>query len=118
MRFISLFTHAPSTTPPSDKLIAEMGALINEGMKAGWLIATEGVQFGTIGVRVRKDGGEVTVVDGPFAEAKEVIGGYALLEAPSRPAVIDLCRRFLQVAGDGTCEVHQLFEAPHPGTKA
>jgi hypothetical protein len=112
MRFISLFTHEARTTPPSDKLIAEMGALINEGMKAGWLIATEGVQWGTIGVRVRKERGDISVVDGPFAEAKEVIGGYALLKADSKAEVVELTRRFLNVTGEGSCEVHQLFEMP------
>ena len=113
MRFISLFTHEPNNTPPSDKLIAEMGALINEGMKAGWLIATEGVHFGQHGVRVHKStAGKVTVTDGPFAEAKEVLGGYALLKAESKEKVVELTRRFLEVAGQGTCEVYPLFEMP------
>ncbi len=113
MKFISIFTHEPSTEPPSPELIAKMGALIEEGLKAGWLIATEGVQFGKQGVRVHSKRGKTTVVDGPFTEAKEVIGGYALLEAPSREAVLELTRKFLAVAGDGTCELHELYA--HPG---
>ena len=112
MRFISLFTHEPTNAPPTPELITAMGKLIEEGMKAGWLIATEGVQFGTIGVRVRKKGEKITVVDGPFAEAKEVIGGYALLEAPSKAAAVELARRFLHVAGEGQCEMYELFQAP------
>jgi hypothetical protein len=91
--------------------MATMGELIEEGMKAGWLIATEGVHFGGAGVRVHKSaGGTVTVTDGPFAETKEVLGGYALLEAESKAQVVELTRRFLNVAGQGTCEIHQLFE--------
>ena len=112
MKFISLFTHEPMDGPPSPEMIAKMGKLIEEGMKAGWLIATEGVQFGTIGVRVRKAGEKITVVDGPFAESKEVIGGYALLEASSKDAAIELARRFLGVAGDGQCEMYELYQAP------
>jgi hypothetical protein len=112
MRFISVFTHEPNTAPPTDELIAAMGKLIEEGMKDGWLITTEGVQFGTVATRVRKAGGRVTVTDGPFTESKEVLGGYALLEAPSKEAAIELCRKFLKVAGDGSCEVHQLFQPP------
>jgi hypothetical protein len=82
-------------------------------MKEGWLIATEGVSFTQAGVRVHKStGGNVTVTDGPFAEAKEVIGGYALLKAESRAHVVELTRRFLGVAGQGTCEIYQLYEAP------
>ena len=50
------------------------------------------------------------MTDGPFAEAKEVIGGYALMRAGSKEEVIELTRKFLEVAGDGTCEIHQLFE--------
>ena len=114
MRFISLFTHEPKG-PPTPELIAEMGKLIEEGMKAGWLLATEGVAAGTAGTRVRQSGGKVTVVDGPFTEAKEVIGGYALLEAKSREAAIELARRFLKVAGDGVCEMYPLYEAPPAG---
>ena len=96
--------------------MAAMGKLIEDGMKAGWLIATEGVQFGQAGVRVhKKAGGEITVTDGPFTEAKEVIGGYALLRASSKAEVVELCRKFLKAAGQGTCEVHELFERPAAG---
>jgi hypothetical protein len=115
MRFISLFSHEPKTAPPTPEMMAAMGKLIEEGMKAGWLITTEGIQFGVVGTRVQSVGGRVTVTDGPFTEAKEVIGGYALLEAPSKAAAIELCRNFLKVAGDGSCEVHQLYQQPAGG---
>ena len=55
MRFISIFTHEPTNRPPTEAEMASMGKLIEEGMKAGWLIATEGVNFGTKGVRVHKN---------------------------------------------------------------
>jgi len=112
MKFISIFTSEPKGGPPSPEMIDKMGKLIEEGMKAGWLIATEGVQFGTAGVRVRKTGERITVVDGPFAESKEVLGGYALLEAASKDAAVELARRFLRVAGDGQCEMYELFQEP------
>ncbi|HEX6764400.1 MAG TPA: YciI family protein [Polyangiaceae bacterium] len=113
MRFISLYTHEPRNTPPTQEEIDAMGKLIEQGMKEGWLIATEGVQWGANGTRVHSSGTEIIVTDGPFTEAKEVIGGYALLKADSKAEVIELCRRFLRVAGGrATCEVHQLFEVP------
>ena len=115
MRYISIYTHEASANPPgppSPEMMAKMGALIEEGMKAGWLLATEGVQFGSHGLRITSKGGKVTVVDGPFAEAKEVIGGYALLEAPNRDAVVALTRTFRSVAGDGICEIHELYSPP------
>jgi hypothetical protein len=113
MRFISIFTHERIDRGPTEAEMAAMAKLIEEGMKAGWLLATEGVSFGATGVRVHKSrAGKVTVTDGPFAEAKEVIGGYALLKAASKGEVVELTRRFLSVAGQGTCEIYQLFEMP------
>ena len=76
-------------------------------------MSTEGVSFGTKGVRVHKSaGGKVTVTDGPFTEAKEVIGGYALLKASSKEEIVKHTKRFLEVAGQGTCEIYQLYEMP------
>ena len=116
MRFISIFTHEPTNRPPTETEMASMGKLIEEGMKAGWLIATEGVNFGATGVRLHKSaGGKVTVTDGPFAETKEVIGGYALLKAANKDEVVELTRRFLSVVGQGTCEIYQLYEMPTGG---
>jgi hypothetical protein len=113
MRFISIFTHEPTNRPPTEAEMATMGKLIEDGMKAGWLIATEGVHFGTPSFRLHKSlGSKVTVTDGPFAETKEVLGGYALLKAASTEEVVELTRRFLDVVGQGTCEIHQLYEMP------
>ena len=113
MRFISIFTHQPVNRSPTQDEMAAMGKLIEDAMKEGWLLATEGVSFGVAGVRVHKSaGGKVTVTDGPFTEAKEVLGGYALLQAASKEEIVAHTRRFLDVAGQGTCEIYQLFEMP------
>jgi len=113
MRFLSIFTHEPINRPPTEAEMATMGKLIEEGMKAGWLVATEGVLSSTEGLRVHKSAsGAVTVTDGPFAETKEVIGGYALLKAANKQEVLELTKRFLSVVGQGTCEIHQLYEMP------
>jgi hypothetical protein len=119
MRYISLFTHEKkNNVAPTEAEMSAMGKLIEEGMKAGWLITTEGVQFGREAVRVHKDeGGRITVTDGPFSEAKEVIGGYAIMRASSKAEVVELCRNFLKVVGQGTCEVHELFEEPAAGSR-
>ena len=117
MKFISIFTHEPTNRRPTEAEMAKMGKLVGEAMKEGWLLATEGVQFGGTAVRVHKaGGGNTTVTDGPFTEAKEVLGGYALLKADSKEHVVALTRRFLDVAGgQGTCEIHPLFELPAGG---
>jgi len=89
-----------------------MGALIEQAMKEGWLLATEGCLPTALGARVRRDGDKVTVTDGPFSEAKEVVGGFAVLQVDSKEQAIELTKRFLAVAGSGVCELRQLYEAP------
>ena len=111
MRFISIFTHEAVNRAPTQAEMAAMGKLIEEAMKEGWLIQTEGVSFGAKGFRVQKSaGGKPTVTDGPFSEAKEVIGGYALLKANSKEEIVRNTKRFLEAAGQGTCEIYQLYE--------
>ena len=119
MRFISVSTYNPTSRLPTEAEMASMHKLIVEGMKAGWLIECEGVTFGTTGVRVHKDAsGKITVTDGPFAETKEVLGGYALLNAASMEEAVEHTRRFLDHVGtsegtwEGTWETYQLFEMP------
>ena len=113
MRFISIFTHEPTNRSPTEAEMAAMGKLIEDAMKEGWLLATEGVSFAQKGVRVHKSAaGRVTVTDGPFSEAKEVIGGYALLQASSRAEIVEHTRRFLDVAGQGTCDIYQHYAVP------
>jgi hypothetical protein len=81
-------------------------------MKAGFLLAVEGCMPSVTGARVRLSKGKLTVTDGPFTEAKEVIGGLALLQANSKEEATELVKHFLLAAGsDGECELRQLFEA-------
>jgi len=91
-----------------------MGKLVEDGMKAGFLLAVEGCLPSATGARVRLSNGKVTVVDGPFTESKELIGGLAILQADSKEAAVELARQFLHVAGDGECELRQLFDAETP----
>jgi hypothetical protein len=91
--------------------MAVMGKLIEEGMKAGWLLAVEGCLPSAKGARVSQSKGTVIVTDGPFTETKELIGGMAILQADSKGQAIELAKTFLKVAGDGECELRQLHEA-------
>jgi hypothetical protein len=110
MRFLSIYKTAERTTPPTPEEMAAMGKLIEEGMKAGWLLATEGCLPTALGARVRRSNGKLTVTDGPFTESKELVGGFAILKANSKEEAIELARQFLQVAGEGECELRQLYE--------
>jgi hypothetical protein len=111
MRFLSIYKTRERNTPPTPQEMATMGKLVEEGMKAGWLLGTEGCLPSSLGARVRCDGARVAVTDGPFTETKELVGGFAILKANTKDEAIELCRRFLQVAGEGECELRQLYEA-------
>lgn len=111
MRFLSVYKTADSDVFPSPEEMARMGKLVEDGMKAGYLLAVEGCMPSATGARVRLSSGKVSVVDGPFTESKEVIGGLAILQANSKEEAIEFVKQFLQVAGDGECELRQLFEA-------
>ncbi len=111
MRFLSVYKTAERGVPPTQDEMARMGKLIEEGMKAGYLLAVEGCLPSAAGARVRLSNTKLTVTDGPFAESKEVIGGLAILQANSKEEAIELVRQFLNVAGDGECELRQLYEA-------
>jgi hypothetical protein len=110
MKFLSMYKSVERNTPPSQEEMAKMGKLVEEGMKAGWLLATEGCLPTALGARVRKSNGKVTVTDGPFTEAKEVVGGFAILRANSKAEAIQLAKDFLQAVGDGECELRQIYE--------
>ena len=110
MRFLSIYKTRERSTPPTQEEMAAMGKLIEEGMKKGWLLGTEGCLPTALGAKVRRSGGNINVTDGPFTEAKEVVGGFALLKASSKEEAIELARQFLKVAGDGECELRQLYE--------
>jgi hypothetical protein len=110
MKFLSIYKTVERNTPPSQEEMASMGKLIEEGMKAGWLVATEGCLPSALGARVRIAQGNFTVVDGPFTESKELVGGFAILRANSKEEAIQLTKHFLNTVGSGECELRQLFD--------
>jgi len=103
--------------PPKPELMAAIGKLSEEMMKAGVLVGMGGLLPTSMGARVRLAGGKVTVTDGPFAEAKEIIGGYAIVQVSSKKEAIELARRFWQAHADalgpsyeGAGEIRQMAE--------
>ena len=115
MRFLCLYKPGQeSTGAPTQQEMDAMGALIGEMSQAGVLVQTEGCQPSSKGARVRINGGQFTVVDGPFAEAKELVGGMAVIKVQSKAEAIEWTKRFLTVAGRGESEIRQLHEMPAP----
>lgn len=96
--------------PPSKELVEEMGKLMEESSRAGVLLAAEGVHPSSKGARLSFSGGQRTVTDGPFAEAKELIAGFAVLQVGSKDEAIEWATRFAGVLGDVEIEVRQVIE--------
>ena len=104
-------------TPPDPRLLAAIGKHAEEMARAGILLGTGGLLPSVRGARVRARDGRLSVTDGPFVESKELIGGYAILEAPSRERAIELGRRFMQIHVDvlgpayqGELEIRQMYD--------
>ena len=96
---------------PSPERIAKMGTFMEEVIKAGVLVATDGLQPSSNGKRVRLSEGKVAVIDGPFTESKELVASYALFEVKSMAEAVEWTTRFLKVLGRGECELRPIFEA-------
>ena len=120
MRFLSMVRineHAGTQITP--KLMEDMGKLMDEMTRSGVLVDTAGLRPTSEGVRVRLSKGRTTVIDGPFTETKEVVGGYAVLETNTKEEAIEATRRFLHVHGDEweiECEVRQMDMPAFEGT--
>ncbi len=115
MRFMILLKADENTEAgvmPSEELLAEMGQYNEEMVKAGVLLAGEGLQPSSKGARVRFSGAERTVVDGPFAEAKELIAGYWLIQTKSKEEAVEWVKRCPNpLDEEAEIEIRQVFEA-------
>ena len=103
--------------PPSPELMAAIDKLTEEMTKTGVMVDTGGLYPSSKGARVRAAGGTLSVTDGPFTEAKELIGGYAIVNVNSKADAIDLTKRFMKLHSDilgpsweGECEIRQMFD--------
>jgi len=113
MRYMTIYKAVERNAPPSQEYMDAMGKFIEEIAAAGVLVRTDGLLPSARGARVRRtEDGKVTVTDGPFAESKEVVGGYAIIDVATREEAIEWTKRFLKVAGPGESEVREMYEQP------
>jgi hypothetical protein len=123
MRFMMIVKHAENQGAPPKELMEAIGKLAQEGTQNGAMIGSGGLKPSALGSRVRLSGGRVTVSDGPFTEAKEVIGGYAQFEFKSKKEAIESAVAFMELhkkhwpGWEGETEVRQMYgpEDPFPG---
>jgi hypothetical protein len=122
MKYMMFIKH-PETSrsqPIPQGLLDAMGEFITAGFKSGVLKDTAGLKATSEGLRVRLNGGKLRVTDGPFTEAKEVIGGYAIVDVKSRKEALDLATQFMDLhrvhwpAFEGECEVRPLDDTEPP----
>jgi hypothetical protein len=113
MRYLCIYKPAKAEgAPPTQTEMEKMGEYIEQSFKEGTLLATEGCLSSSLGARVRKTNGQFKVIDGPFTEAKEIVGGFAIINAKSKEDAIRITKDFLNIAGDGETEIRQLYEQP------
>ena len=113
MRYLCLYkSEQDRSAPPTQEEMNKMGALIGEMTQKGVLLSTEGCKSSASGARVKLDNGKITVSDGPFTEAKEFVGGVAIISVNSKAEAIEWTKRFLSVVGQGVSELLEINEPP------
>jgi hypothetical protein len=118
MRFMTLVKSAETSAPPPQALMDAIGKLGQEAAGKGVMVEMGGLLPTAMGARVRLAGGRLTVTDGPFTEAKEVIGGYAVYAVKSREEALEWARRFMALhqehwkGWEGEIELRQLYDPP------
>jgi hypothetical protein len=116
MRFMMIVKHAENQGPPPKELMDEIAKLAEKEMKSGVMVGSGGLKSTALGANVRLSGGRVTVTDGPFTEAKEIIGGYAQFNLKSREEAIQSAVQFMELhkkywpGWEGVTEVRQMYE--------
>jgi hypothetical protein len=114
MKYFSIYIPDPKTNAaakPTGKYKEDMDKFVADAIARGELLQGGGfLSIKDHGVIMRRTNGKSSVIDGPYTESKELLGGFAMLQYPSREAAIDGARRFLEVAGDGECITYQLME--------
>ena len=115
MRFMMIVKSAERSGPPPQALMEAIDKLGQEAVKAGSMIASGGLAPTAVSTRVRLSGGQISKIDGPFTEAKEVVGGYAVFELKSKEEAIEGALRFMELhkkhwpGWEGETEIRQIF---------
>jgi hypothetical protein len=115
MRFMMLVKSAENSGPPPQELMDAIAKLSQETAKSGTMLQTGGLAPTAMSTRVRISQGEISTIDGPFAESKEVIGGFAIFELKSKEAAIESTLRFMELhqrywpGWEGETEIRQIF---------
>lgn len=114
MRFLMTYTQDPNVVTTPEQMAA-IGKFTQEMVESGVVVMTGGLVRPTKGTKVKYSGGKFSVTDGPFAETKELIDGFALIEVGSPQDALEMAERFMRIAGEGSGEILQMFTEGAPG---
>ena len=115
MRFLTMIKSKEPSAPPPPALMEAIGKLGMQATQSGELVMTGGLLPSAMGARIRLSGGRLDVTDGPFTEAKEIVGGFAIYEVESREKAVEASLRFMKLhkehwpGWEGECEIRQMF---------
>lgn len=115
MRYMMIVKHAENQGPPPKSLMEAIAKLGEEATKNGTMLGNGGLKPTVLGARVRLTGGKVSIKDGPFTEAKEIIGGFAEFELKSRQEAVEAAVRFMELhkqhwpGWEGETEVREMY---------
>ena len=113
MKYLMTFDTPADATPPTREQLEALGKFTQEMIASGVVKLTGGLApLSMGGARVSSKGGQFSVLDGPFAEAKEVVIGFAIIEAVNLEEALNHCRNFMAIAGDGEGDIQPIFENP------
>jgi hypothetical protein len=112
MKFLLTYQQRADLPPPTAEKMQKIAAYSQQMLASGTLVMTGGLVRPTKGIHITCEAGKVSVTDGPFAESKELIDGFALVEVASKDEAVAVASEFMQLAGDGTGEILQVFEPP------
>ncbi len=112
MRVLALWYPEGDISAPTHEMTANMGAFMQEATAAGVLLDTGGWNPDAPATVITRNKDKVIVKDGPYTEAKEVIGGYAVMRFGSQPELVEWCTRFVNIAGDGRSVIRPVADQP------
>jgi hypothetical protein len=110
MKFLMTYMQKPNQPPPTPEKMRAIGEFTQKHMAAGTVVMTGGLVRPSKGIQMRCEGGKVSVTDGPFAESKELIDGFALVNVKSKEHALEVAGEFMRVAGDGDAEILRVFD--------
>ena len=109
MKFLMVTKSIPGAPPPSPEQMAELGRFTAEMVKSGVVLLTGGLIRPSTGIQIRNAGGKISVTDGPYAETKELIDGFAIVEAKSKEDAIAHATRFMSIVGEAEGEILRIY---------